>query len=56
MSSYKPNLNKKEHSNWRWIPLADMQDMKVPLHPVVEIVIHNKENNAKLHSLMDSST
>ena len=55
MSSFRPELNKKEHRDWRWIPVDDMQDMKVPLHPVVDMVIHDKEHNSKLHSLFSSA-
>lgn len=39
---YQPDLN-EEHRDWKWIELAQLQNMKGELHPVVKKLV--KEHN-----------
>eukprot|EP00192_Tetraselmis_astigmatica_P008528 CAMPEP_0117654666 /NCGR_PEP_ID=MMETSP0804-20121206/3867_1 /TAXON_ID=1074897 /ORGANISM="Tetraselmis astigmatica, Strain CCMP880" /LENGTH=661 /DNA_ID=CAMNT_0005460965 /DNA_START=154 /DNA_END=2139 /DNA_ORIENTATION=+ len=54
--AYEPDLDLDEHSAWQWVPVQEMLAHQLPLHPVVDMVMHDSSNFAQLQKLMASST
>jgi len=55
-AAFVPELDSEENDQWRWVALDEMLSMELPLHPVVEIVVHDDANLRKVKQVAGSVT
>jgi len=55
VGAFVPQLDKKENDHWRWVPLEEMLEGDIQLHPVADMVVNNSDNLLKVQEVFSAA-